>query len=355
MMFTPFKLKKTTLHPVLTAVSLAAALTGPSLATAAQMPDPALLVISKTDHVLEIRDPTSFAVASRVPIGPDPHEIELSPDGHTAYISNPGYGAFHRIDVIDLETGEANTPIDTAPLLGPHGLSYTQGRLWFTAQGSKAIGRLDPQSRTLEWIMGTGQDTTHMIHVMPDGQRAYATNSGSGTVSLFEHRMVPPNMPPTGVLPAGAKPHLDWVHTLVPVGPGAEGFDVSPDGRELWTVTPAGVISIIDTAAKKVVASIDTGLEGAHRMAFTPDGERVMVVSVKTGALAVYDVPTRTLVKHLQTGRGAGIYMDAVGNRAFVSCTPDNFVAVIDLATLEETARLQVGRPDGIALSARQP
>lgn len=143
------------------------------------------------------------------------------------------------------------------------------------------------------------------------------------------------DMPPTGVMPAGAQPRMDWVQTLVPVGQGAEGFDVSPDGRELWTVTPDGTISIVDTAARTVSARIQSGVDGAHRIRFTPDGRRVMLVSVKTG-------------------RGAGIYMDADGGRALVSCTPDNFVAVIDLKTLDEVARIPVGRPDGIAIAKRQ-
>lgn len=337
------------------AAAVVIALMTPVLSAATTLPAGALLIISKTDHALEIRDPNTFAISARVPLGPDPHEIAVTPDGHTAFISNPGYGALRRIDVIDLLAGEAKAPLDTAPLLGPHGLAVVDGRLWFTAQGSKAIGRLDPERHAVDWIMGTGQDTTHMLRVMPDGQHAYATNSGSGTVSVFEQRMVPPSMPPTGVLPAGAKPRLDWVHTVVPVGQGAEGFDVSPDSRELWTVTPAGVVSIIDTQTRQVVASIDVGLDGAHRLAFTPDGHRVMVVSVKTGGLVVVDAGTRALVKRMQTGRGAGIHMDAVGNRAFVSCTPDDFVAVIDLATLTETARLRVARPDGIALVPSRP
>ena len=34
----------------------------------------------------------------------------------------------------------------------------------------------------------------------------------------------------------------------------------------------------------------------------------------------------------------------------FVGCTPDNYVAVIDLKTLEVTARIDVGGgPDGLA------
>ena len=319
----------------------------------APLPPSLLLVISKTDHALQLRDPHSFALLRTAPLGPDPHEIEVSPDGRTAYVSNPGYGAFHRIDVIDLETGQAKPPIDTAPLLGPHGLAFVNARLWFTAQGSKAIARLDPQSSAIDWIMGTGQDTTHLLHVAPDGQRAYAANSGSGSISLFERRLVPPAVPPTGRLPPGATPKLDWIHTIVPTEPGTEGFDVSPDERELWTVAPNGTVYVIDLSARRVVATFASGLEGAHRLAFTPDGRRVMVASVKTGELAVFDTSNRQIIKRLQTGRAAGIRMDAAGNRALVSCTPDGFVAVIDLSTLRETARIAVARPDGVAFATR--
>lgn len=332
---------------------MAAALMATAPLAHAQMQPKLLLILSKTDHVLEMRDPDSFKILARVPVGPDPHEIEVSPDGRTAYVSNTGYGAFHEIDVIDLVAGKARASIDTAPLLGPHGLQFVQGRLWFTAQGSKALGRYDPAAGKVDWMMGTGQDTTHLLYVSPDARHIQATNSGSGTVSVFDQRMVAPAMPPTGVMPAGAKPRLDWVQTVVPVGAGAEGFDVSRDDRELWTIRPDGMLVIVDVAAAKVVATIDTGMQGGHRLKFTPDGARVMVVSVKTGALAVYDARSRAVVKTMTTGRGAGLSMDAIGNRAFVSCTPDGFVAVIDLATLRETARLPVARPDGIAVVAR--
>lgn len=330
---------------------LAVAMLAMAVQARAGTPDSALLIISKTDHVVEVRDPVSFEVRKRIPVGPDPHEIEVSADGRSAYVSNPGYGALHEIDVLDLPSGKRRTRFDTLPLLGSHGLALVNNRLWFTAQGSKAIGWLDPQTGRVEWTMGTGQDTTHMIHVAPDGQHVYATNVGSGTVSVLEQKLVMPAMPPTGVMPPAAKPRMDWVQTLVPVGQGAEGFDVSPDGRELWTVTPTGAIVIVNTGLRAVTATIESGLEGAHRIRFTPDGLRALVVSVKTGNVAFYDVRTHALLKSLKTGRGAGIYMDAAGNRALISCTPDNFVAVLDLATMQETERIPVGRPDGIAIA----
>ena len=50
-------------------------------------------------------------------------------------------------------------------------------------------------------------------------------------------------------------PGGDWEETVVPVGRGAEGFDVAPNGKELWAANAQdGTVSIIDLAAKKVRA-----------------------------------------------------------------------------------------------------
>ena len=41
----------------------------------------------------------------------------------------------------------------------------------------------------------------------------------------------------------------------------------------------------------------------------------------------------------MQIGHGAaGILMDQDGNRAFIACGPDNYVAVLDLKTLRSRA-----------------
>jgi YVTN family beta-propeller protein len=42
--------------------------------------------------------------------------------------------------------------------------------------------------------------------------------------------------------------------------------------------------------------------------------------------------------------------MDPDGTRAFVACTPDNYIAIIDLKTLELGNHIEVGgNPDGLA------
>ncbi|ATB32803.1 cytochrome D1 domain-containing protein [Melittangium boletus] len=336
-------------------VALGAVLLAVPGGAAEPTPKRALLALSKTNHTLAIVDPSSLKVIERVPVGPDPHEVVASSDGKTAYVANTGYGRFHEINVIDLVARKALPNIDTAPLIGIHGMAFVGGKVWFTAQGAKALGRYDPKTARIDWSMGTGQDRTHMLHVTADEKKIYTTNVDSGTVSVLENVLLQPTVPPTGVLPAGAKPQMDWIQTVIPVAKGSEGFDVSPDGKELWTAEPMGSFSIIDLKTKKVTATIDAKLPGAHRLGFTPDGKRVLIVSVRTGELVVYDAGSRKEVKRLNVGHGAAMLMDAEGARAFVSCTPDNDIAVIDLKTLEVTGHLDVGgRPDGLAWAVRR-
>jgi DNA-binding beta-propeller fold protein YncE len=76
----------------------------PCLVAQQATPSPALLVLSKADHVLSIVDPATLTAVARVPSGPDPHEVIVSADGARAYISNYGSGAYNTITVVDLPT-----------------------------------------------------------------------------------------------------------------------------------------------------------------------------------------------------------------------------------------------------------
>ena len=159
-------------------LALAAVLAG--LCHAQATPKTALLVLSKQDHTLAIVDPDSFHVAARVPVGEDPHEVIASTDGRTAYVSNYGFGAFHTLAVIDLAGQKALKPIDLGPLRGPHGLVFVQGKVWFTAEAAKVIGSYDPATGKVDWIMGTGQNRTHMLYVFPESQADCDDQRGIG-------------------------------------------------------------------------------------------------------------------------------------------------------------------------------
>jgi|SRR5579872_553322 len=323
------------------------ALLAPALMTG-QSSRETLLALSKHDHTVAIVDPMALKVLAKAPVGNDPHEVIASADGKTAYVSNYGGGSFNTLAVIDLVGRKALPSIDLGALKGPHGLDFKGGKLWFTVEGSKAIGSYDPATQKVDWILGTGQNRTHMIYVFDDLKHMVTTNVSSGTVSMIEK--TPPRI---GGGPPGP-PGGDWDETVVKVGNGSEGFDVSPDGKEIWVANAQdGTVSVIDAASKKVVDTLQANVSSANRLKFTPDGAHVFISGLRMENVVVVDAHTRKPIKQIKVGHGAaGIQMQPDGARTFVACTPDNYVSVIDLKTLEVTGKIDVGpEPDGLAWS----
>ena len=212
-----------------------------------------------------------------------------------------------------------------------------------------------------------------MLFVFPDARRIITTNVTSATVTIIEKTESraggpPPGMPPgMGAPPPGGPqaggppqggppppPGGDWKLTVIPVGHGSEGFDVTPDGKEAWVANAGdGTISIIDIAAKKVVETLAANVPGANRLKFTPDGKLALVTP--GSALVILDAATHKEVKRLPSVHGSGgIQMQPDGLRAYVACGRDGYVAVIDLTTLEMVGRIDVASPDGLAWAVRQ-
>src|SRR5215470_9405689 len=317
------------------------------LATCAfgQTPSPALLVLEKNDKTMAIVDPGTLKVIGRVPAGEDPHEIVASEEGKFAYISN--YGAFqnpqHTISVVDVSSQKALPAVDLGALRAPHGLELLNGRVYFTAEGSKVIGRYDPATHKVDWTLGIGQNRTHMLTVSKDESRIFTANVNSDSISIVDRDK---NGDVSG-----------WIETPIPVGKGPEGFDVSPDGKEVWAANSQdGTLSIIDLGTRKVVQTLDLQTKRTNRVKFSPDGKLVLISDLGTGDLIILDSASRKEVKRLNLGHGvAGILIVPDGSRAYVAVSPDSEVAVIDLKPLSRTGRIATGQgPDGMAWAVRK-
>jgi YVTN family beta-propeller protein len=157
---------------------------------------------------------------------------------------------------------------------------------------------------------------------------------------------------PSGPMPT--PPGGDWKLTVIPVGGGSEGFDISPDGREAWIANAHdGTVSIIDLAQKKVTATLAANVPGANRLKFTPDGKLALISA--GSALVVLDAATHREVKRLSNVHASGgIQMQPDGARADAACGRDGYVAVIDLKTLEMVGKIDVAGPDGLAWAVRE-
>ena len=81
----------------------------------------------------------------------------------------------------------------------------------------------------------------------------------------------------------------------------------------------------------------------------------MLITSLRTGDLFIYDAASHQELKRLNTGHGAaGILVDDDGSRAFIGCTADNYVAVIDLRTLAVTGHIDIPGADGLAWATRR-
>ena len=181
-----------------------------------------------------------------------------------------------------------------------------------------------------------------MLKAKSDLSMIFTASMTSNTVSFFEQDK---NADSSG-----------WRQTVIPVNKAPEGFDVSPDGKELWAAAHQDGVTILDTATKKVIANVNIETKFANRLKFTPDGKRVLISDLGTGDLIVVDAASRQEVTRINLGHGcAGILISPDGSVAYVAVSTDSNIAVVNLATLSVTGRIATGKgPDGLAWAVRK-
>jgi len=315
-------------------------------ARAADTPSPALIVLNKHDANLAVVDPASGNVVGRVATGVEPHEVAVSTDGTLAFVANWGTAreAGRTLSVIDLVALKELHRVDLGPLRRPHGIAFAGGKAYFTAETNKLIGRYDPATNQVDWLLGTGQETTHMVIVSRNLTTIFTSNIDSDSISIFERTSFD-------------RKNETWKHTVVPVGGGPEGFDVSPDGYELWAAhTRGGGVSVVNLQTKQVTETIKLEAKRLSRLKFTPDGAHVLITDFDAGELMILDVQTHKEIKRLKMGRfPEGIQIVPDGSRAYIAVAGDNTIVVLDLKTWDVTGHITPGaEPDGMAWAVRR-
>ena len=236
--------------------------------------------------------------------------------------------------MIDLTANKELRRIEVSPLSRPHGLWWANGRLYFTAEADRKIARYDPAANNIDWIFETGQAGTHMVHVSKDGHTIVTANIAGNSISLIEQ-----------------DPKGGWTQSVIPTGTGPEGFDVTPNGREIWAAhSRDGGVSVIDIAAKKVVQTLPLGTKRSNRLKITPDGRHALISDLDAGELVIVDVAARKELKRVAIGRMLEGILIPDSSRAFVAVTGENYVAEVDLKTWAVRRKIVGGKgPDGMA------
>jgi YVTN family beta-propeller protein len=326
---------------------------GLQLAAAADAPAATLVVANKSEATVSLVDLPQGEVKATLPTGTGPHEIDVSPSGRLALISNYGQReAGSSLTVIDVPAAKVVATVQLGEHRRPHGVQWLdEQRALVTAEASQALLVVDVGKGAVERAIPTGQEVSHMVAVTPDGKRAFVANIGSGSVNVVD-------------LAAGKS------IAVLKTGDGAEGIDVTPDGRQVWvTNRAADSVSVIDAASLETVATIPSPAFPI-RARVTPDGQWVLVSNARSGDLSVLSVARRQLARRVPLGKRAattegrlmaefgdssvpiGVVVEPDGKRAFVAHANADEISIIDLGKWEVVGGLRAGKePDGMAYS----
>jgi PGF-pre-PGF domain-containing protein len=218
-------------------------------------------------------------------------------------------------------------PVQSASPLAPYA--------YITNSGSGTISVFDTANNTVIATVNVGMSPGKAA-VTPDGSKVYVENYGLGSVSVI-------NMANNTVI------------ATVPVGEFPDGIAVTPDGTKLYVATVhkenqfyKGYISAIDTATNKVIAAVNVGYQ-PNGIAVSPDGTKVYVTGL---TFTVIDTATNNITATVNVESPSGVAVSPDGTKVYVTSRHGNSVFVIDTATNNVTASIPVGAfPTAVAVS----
>jgi virginiamycin B lyase len=212
---------------------------------------------------------TGYAIREyRVPAGSHPHDVAPSPDG-TVWYTAQRTGAIGRLDP---STGSTRH-IPLGPGSSPHGVIVgPDGAAWVTDSGLNAIVRVDPRSEKLStYALPKGRGDANLNTAAFDGKGILWFTGQEGVYGRLDPR-------------SGRIEVFD-----APGGRGPYGIAATPGGHVYFVSLAGSYLARIDTASgAATVIRPPTSRQGARRVWSDSKG-RLWVSEWNAGQLGMYD------------------------------------------------------------------
>lgn len=236
-------------------------------------------------------DPFTDTITKRMPIGPEPNQLAVTPDGQFAYVpTNDGY-----YEVIDL----AEAKIIKRIYIGgrPHNTvcSADGKHMYLAPMGSpKRVIIVDVATHTPIGVIPFS-NVVRPIALSRDEKRLYAEVDGLVGVEVADvksRRMI------HHVVAELADKHRA-------VASRSHGLGIRPDGKELWECdVDHHEVHVYDITndRPRPIATIPIGSQ-VYWLTFRPDGKLCYVSARGNGAVAAVDTETKQVVARLAVGK----------------------------------------------------
>ncbi|NOZ26701.1 MAG: beta-propeller fold lactonase family protein [Chloroflexi bacterium] len=272
-------------------------------------------------------------VVATIPVGINPHILNVSPDGRILYVINAG-GHDREAGAHESPSGDkAGQPMGESSKSGDHmgGMGMDMD-MEEEAKGN-SLWAIDTTTGEILARVPVGQGPTHPLP-SPDGRWVYATNTDEGSVSVVDTA----SWQVVATIPGLSEPH--------------DG-ELTPDGRWLYLATSGdSTMTVVDTETRQVVKTFAVGRKPRGVAIGGANGEIAYVTNKGDGTLSVIDIPAETQTT-IPVGQGAhAVRISPDGRIAYVALSKENAVAIVDLEAGEVIGRTPVGqKPEQIDLS----
>jgi DNA-binding beta-propeller fold protein YncE len=296
-----------------------------------------LLLIDKIGIRVRFFTPDTYKEISNIDVGTKPHEVAISPDRTTAYVSVYGDGIYgnnphpgHTIAIIDLASRQMTGVIDISPYIAPHGMAIdSHGTLYVTCDLSRKLLIIDPHKKAIIAAIDT-DGTGHFLAVLPDAGKAYVANKNDRPfVTVIDLR-------------------TRSIVKRIPAPNGTEGIAASPDGkRVLFVDFKEPKLYVVDTSKDEVVDTVTLqGVPEDFRVRFSPDGREVLTTALnapQANLLSASNLDGPQTV--LTVGKvPMGVTFAADGRTALVCNHGEGTISVVDLKEKRVVGKFDAGQ-----------
>jgi len=288
---------------------------------------------------LTVVDAATSAVVATLSGIAGPHNIQISPDGQTAWAVSGHEGLAVAISAQDF-TLLGTAPVGNAPA---HIIISQDGATAYVSNSDdNTVTVLDTATFSTRATIPVGA-FPHGLRASPDGQWVAVANLRGDTVSLIDTAT------------------LSLIATIA-VGAGPVQVAFAPDGATLYvTLNGENAVAAVDLATQTVIGKATVG-KGPVQVYVTPDSSLILVANQGSAeapgtTLSFVDAVTLTEVDAIETGQGAhGVVVEPSGRYAYVTNLFSNTLTIVDLANRTIAATTPTGAsPNGVSFSPLSP